>query len=180
MALASRGPARGGDDGDAGQLAQADGLLVRRGRCRAHRAALRLAQRGRLPADVPVPTADHDLRDGHPRRRRQSWRASFWARSSSTSRSSCSASPADSRYLFYAAVILCVLVAATGHRSSSPSSLAARSARVCRPRAVAGRIDDSWVGGVVTRAAGWATESRDWVIVPVTLETWADRSRTSR
>ena len=48
----------------------------------AHRHALRVAQRERLPAHVLVPAADHRLHDGHPRRAGQHGRASPSARCS--------------------------------------------------------------------------------------------------
>ena len=52
LALAARGPARRRGDGHAGQLAQADGVRLRRRGRRADRDDLRRAERERLPADL--------------------------------------------------------------------------------------------------------------------------------
>ena len=73
LAIAARGPARRRGDGHAGQLAEADELLVRRRGRGAHGHALRCAERERLPAHVLLHAADHRLHDGHPRRLRAAW-----------------------------------------------------------------------------------------------------------
>ena len=52
LAVAARGSARRRGDGHAGELAEADELLVRRGGRRADRDALRRAERERLPAHL--------------------------------------------------------------------------------------------------------------------------------
>src|SRR5581483_5551718 len=57
LALAPRGPAGGGGDGYAGQLAEAARVRLRRRRRRARRLDLRVPERERLPADLLLPGA---------------------------------------------------------------------------------------------------------------------------
>ena len=71
VAVAARGPAGRGSDGDAGEPPQADGVRVRRLRRRVDRDVHDGAQRQRLPPELRVSAVDHGLHDGHPRRGRQ-------------------------------------------------------------------------------------------------------------
>ena len=97
LAGAARGLARRRDDEHAGEPAEAARVHVRRRDGRPDRDDLRRRPARRLPAELRPAAADHGLRDGHPRRRRQHRRASSSARSRSTSRSSCSATPTNAR-----------------------------------------------------------------------------------
>ena len=79
--------------------------------------------------------------------------------------------PGNSRFLFYAAVILCVL---SLYRASVELAVIVGGTLGFGflVRELAGRIDDSWVGGVVNEGGRLGDGIADWVIVPVTLETW--------
>ena len=71
VAVAARGPAGGAADGDAGEPAQAPRLHARRRRRGPHRDALRGDPGRGVPRQLRARAADHDLRDGDPRRRRK-------------------------------------------------------------------------------------------------------------
>jgi branched-chain amino acid transport system permease protein len=78
--------------------------------------------------------------------------------------------PGDARWLFYAAVILGVFAA---YRVSVELAVVVAGTALFGivAREIASRIDDGWVGGVVSEGGRLGRVS-DWVIVPERLATW--------
>jgi branched-chain amino acid transport system permease protein len=79
--------------------------------------------------------------------------------------------PGDSRFLFYVAVLL-GLVAVFRASIQLAVVLVGTLAFGFVAHAVAGRVQENWIDGVVNEGGRLGGVIDDWVIIPVSLETW--------